>query len=107
MLLILHVLLFAAQLGGLVDEGRAVGGVYFHFSEASDTVSQNILTDKLMKYRLNKQKETWSENWLNCQAQMNAVRDTSPASRQSLDLRGQYRGESTEGPQKCFRNWSV
>ncbi|KAK4818824.1 hypothetical protein QYF61_019861 [Mycteria americana] len=39
-------------LGSSQDEGRAVDIVYFDFSKAFDTMSHNILIDKLMKYRL-------------------------------------------------------
>lgn len=35
----------------LVDGGKAVDVVYFSFSKAFDSVSHNILTDKLTKYR--------------------------------------------------------
>ncbi|KAK4818417.1 hypothetical protein QYF61_012951 [Mycteria americana] len=40
---------------GLVDEGGAVDIVYLGFSQAVDTVSHNMLIEKLMKYGLDKQ----------------------------------------------------
>lgn len=49
-------------------EGRAVGGVYFGFTMAFNTVSQSIPIDKLMKYNLNKWAARWMENWQNCWA---------------------------------------
>lgn len=45
-------------------EGRAVDVVCFDFSEAFDTVSHNILLDKLVKCGLDKWTAKWSENWL-------------------------------------------
>lgn len=38
-----------------------VAGIYHDFSEALSTACLNTLRDKLMKH---------TENWLNCQAQM-------------------------------------
>ncbi|KAK4817093.1 hypothetical protein QYF61_027924 [Mycteria americana] len=43
---------------GLVDEGRAF-----------DTVSKNVVLDKLMKYGLDEEVVRWFENWLNTLAQ--------------------------------------
>ena len=37
---------------GWADEGRAVDVVYLNFGKASDTVSHNILIDKLGKCKL-------------------------------------------------------
>lgn len=39
---------------GLVDKGRAVDIIYLCFSKAYDTISHYILTQKLMKYGLDK-----------------------------------------------------
>lgn len=50
----------------LAAEGRAIGGVYFGFTMAFNTVSQSIPIDKLMKYSLNKWAARWMENWQNC-----------------------------------------
>ncbi|KAK4817454.1 hypothetical protein QYF61_015609 [Mycteria americana] len=50
-------------------EGSAVDVVYLDFSEAFDSVSLKILTDKLMKCGLDEQTVRWVENWLNGQAQ--------------------------------------
>ncbi|KAK4811273.1 hypothetical protein QYF61_023325 [Mycteria americana] len=43
--------------------------VYLDFSKTFNTVSYNLLIDKLMKYRLDKCMLRWTENWLNCRAQ--------------------------------------
>ena len=48
--------------------------VYLDFSKAFDTVSHNILIDKLTKYKLDKWTVRWTENWLNCQTQMVVIR---------------------------------
>ncbi|GAB0186468.1 cyclin-dependent kinase 19 [Grus japonensis] len=58
-----------APLTGLVNEVNAVDAVYCDFSKVFDTVSHNILIDKLTKYRLDKWKVRWIENWLNSWAQ--------------------------------------
>lgn len=56
---------FLLEVTHLLAEGRAVGGVYFGFTIAFNTVSQSIPTDKLMKYNLNKWAVKWMKNWLN------------------------------------------
>lgn len=45
---------------GSVEESRAVDVVYLNLNKVLDSVSQNILMDELMKYRLRK----WIENQL-------------------------------------------
>jgi len=50
-------------------ERRAVDVVYLDFSEAFDTVSHKILTEKLMKCGPDEQTVRWVENWLSGQAQ--------------------------------------
>ncbi|GAB0191812.1 RNA-binding protein 44 [Grus japonensis] len=46
-------------------EERAAGIVYLDFSEAFDTISHTILTEKLVKCGLDEQTAKWVENWLN------------------------------------------
>ncbi|GAB0182538.1 mitochondrial enolase superfamily member 1 [Grus japonensis] len=58
---------------GWVDEGRTVDAVYLDFSKASDAVSNNILTSKLMKCGLDEWTVRWIENWLNGRAQRVAI----------------------------------
>lgn len=53
---------FWLEMTNLVAEGRAVGGVYFGFTMAFNTVSQSSPIDKLMKYNLNKKAVKWMEN---------------------------------------------
>ncbi|PKU47497.1 rna-directed dna polymerase from mobile element jockey-like [Limosa lapponica baueri] len=52
---------------GLVDETRTVKVFYLYFRMAFDTVTHQILMEKLMKYRLDEQPISmrWSENWMN------------------------------------------
>lgn len=56
-------------MNGTLDEERAVDIVYPNFSKAFSTVSHKVLTEKLMKYRLDKRMVRWVENWLNWQTQ--------------------------------------
>ena len=49
-----NLITFYNEVTGLVDEGRAGDVVYLNFSRAFNTVSRNILTEKLTKYRLDK-----------------------------------------------------
>lgn len=51
------------EVTGLVDEEKAVNTVYLNFSKSFDTVSLNIFTDKLTKYRLDTWAVRWIENW--------------------------------------------
>ena len=53
---------FYDEMTGSVDEGRAVDIVYLDFSKVFDTVSHQILIEKKMKYRLDKQTVRWTEN---------------------------------------------
>lgn len=50
-------LAFYDRMTGLVDEGKAVDSVHPYFSNAFDTVSCSILTDKLKRYWLGKSGE--------------------------------------------------
>jgi len=54
---------------GWVDERRALDVVYLNFSKAFDTVSHNILIDKLRKCGLDEWSVRWIENWLNGRTQ--------------------------------------
>lgn len=51
-------IVFINEVTRLVDRGRAVV-VYLDFSKAFDSVSHNILIDKLTKYSLRK----WAVKW--------------------------------------------
>lgn len=61
-----NLIAFFDEVTSLVDEGRAVDIVHLHFNKAYDSVSHDILIDKLMKYRLGKWTVRWTENWLRC-----------------------------------------
>ncbi|KAK4826734.1 hypothetical protein QYF61_010987 [Mycteria americana] len=61
---------------GLVDKGKAVDIVYPDFSKAFDTVSHKNLRDKLLMYRMDKQRVRWTEKWLNGQAWRVVISDT-------------------------------
>lgn len=52
-----------SEMSGLVNEGRAVDMVCLDFSKAFDTISHDILLDKLMKYKIEWWTVTWIENW--------------------------------------------
>lgn len=43
-----------SEMTAYVNEGRAADVFYLNFTKAVDTVSHNILADKLMKYWLDK-----------------------------------------------------
>ncbi|KAK4825794.1 hypothetical protein QYF61_002378, partial [Mycteria americana] len=64
------------EVTGLADEGRAVDALYLDFRKAFNSVSHNILIDKLTKYGLDKWTMRWTENWLNCQAQGGLISST-------------------------------
>ena len=53
----------------LVDEGKPVDVVYLDFSKAFDTVSDNILLEKLTSHGLDRYSLCWVKNWLDVQAQ--------------------------------------
>ena len=53
---------FYSEMIGLVDGEIVVDIIYFVFSKAFNTVSYNILVDKLMKYRLDKWTVRWTDN---------------------------------------------
>ena len=52
-----------------IDEGRAVDVVYLDFSKVFDTVSHNILIDKLRKCGLDEWTVRWIGIWLDGRAQ--------------------------------------
>jgi len=64
-----NLIAFYNDMTGWVDEGRAVDVVYLDFSKAFDTVSHNILLEKLRKYGLDEWSVRWIENWLNGRTQ--------------------------------------
>uniref|UniRef100_A0A8B9PGQ4 Reverse transcriptase domain-containing protein n=1 Tax=Apteryx owenii TaxID=8824 RepID=A0A8B9PGQ4_APTOW len=64
-----NLIAFYDGMTGWVDEGRAVDVVSLDFSKAFDTVSHNILMDKLRKCGLDEWTVRWIENWLNGRAQ--------------------------------------
>ncbi|KAJ7411480.1 rna-directed dna polymerase from mobile element jockey-like [Willisornis vidua] len=53
----------------LVNEGKAVDVVYLGFSKAFDTVSHNMLLEKLAAHSLDRVTLCWVKNWLDGQAQ--------------------------------------
>ncbi|GAB0179474.1 mitochondrial enolase superfamily member 1 [Grus japonensis] len=53
----------------LVDEGKAVNVVYLDFSKAFDTISHNILLEKLAAHSLEECTLLWVKNWLDGWAQ--------------------------------------
>jgi len=57
------------QVTRLVDEGKAVDVVYIDFNKAFDTVSHNILLEKLTAHGLDVCTLYWIKNWLNGRAQ--------------------------------------
>lgn len=51
------------EVTGLVAEEKAVDVVYCHFNKACDGDSDNIHTDKLLRYRLDMCIVRWTETW--------------------------------------------
>lgn len=49
-----NLIAFYDEMSGLVDEERMVDGVYLDFRKAFDSISHNILKDKLVNYGLDK-----------------------------------------------------
>lgn len=60
---------FCSKVTIFVDEETAEDIFYLDFRKASNTMSHDIPTGKLMKYNLGKQAEVQTENQLNCWAQ--------------------------------------
>jgi len=61
--------------------GGAVDVVYLNFSKASNTVSNNILIEKLLVYGLDKQTVSWVESCLNDQDQRVVISITKSSGR--------------------------
>lgn len=79
-----HLVAFYREMTCPMDEERALNVVYFCFTETFDTVSCNILIDKLMKHGLDKWAVKGTENWLNCCAQRFAISSMKPSWRPDL-----------------------
>ncbi|GAB0182767.1 mitochondrial enolase superfamily member 1 [Grus japonensis] len=71
-----NLIAFCDDMTGWVDEGRAVDVVYLNFSKAFDTISHNILIDKLRKCGLDEWTVRWIENWLSGRAQRVVISGT-------------------------------
>lgn len=50
----INLMAFYNEMTSLMNETRAVGVVYIDFSKGFDSISHNIVIDKLTKYRLDK-----------------------------------------------------
>uniref|UniRef100_A0A8C3I187 Reverse transcriptase domain-containing protein n=1 Tax=Chrysemys picta bellii TaxID=8478 RepID=A0A8C3I187_CHRPI len=59
-----NLIAFFDRITSLVDKGEAVDVVYLDFSKAFDTVSYDILINKLGKYNLDDATIRWVHNWL-------------------------------------------
>lgn len=76
-----------------MDEERALDAGYFCFTKISDTLSHNILIDKLMKHGLDKWALKDAENWLHCWAQTFAVSSMKSSWRPALHPMDWYCGQ--------------
>jgi len=59
-----NVIAFYNEKNGFLDEGRIVDVDYLDLSKVFDTISCNIILDKLTKYRLDHMTMRWTENHL-------------------------------------------
>ena len=66
---------FCNEITSLMDRWRAVDIVFLDFREDFDTIAQNILLEKLLKYVLYEQTVKWIKNWLNSWTQRVVVTD--------------------------------
>lgn len=82
----------------LMDEERALDIVYFCFTKTFDTLSHNILIDKLMKHGLDKWAVKGTENWLNCWAQRFAISSVKSSWRPALYPVDWYCGQHGQIP---------
>jgi len=64
-----NLIAFFDRITSLVDKGEAVDVVYLDFSKAFDTVSHDILINKLGKYNLDGATMRWVHNWLDNRTQ--------------------------------------
>ncbi|GAB0205952.1 mitochondrial enolase superfamily member 1 [Grus japonensis] len=55
---------FYDKVACLVDEGKAADVVYLDFSKAFDTISHNILLEKLAAHSLDRHTLCWVKTWL-------------------------------------------
>uniref|UniRef100_K7EWB1 Reverse transcriptase domain-containing protein n=1 Tax=Pelodiscus sinensis TaxID=13735 RepID=K7EWB1_PELSI len=64
-----NLIAFFDRITSLVNKGEAVDVVYLDFSKAFDTVSHDILINKLGKYNLDGATIRWVHNWLDNRTQ--------------------------------------
>ena len=85
----------------LVDKERAVDVVYLEFHKdliRFNVVSHEVCTDILMSYELDKWKQRWTENWLNCQDQIFMISAQLEASSSHI----QWNPVTSEVPQESI-----